>query len=126
MMRKVLTILLCCILALGLYSCGGGPSKKYIKVAEAMNESLPKVMNDIQMERVEAAPNNEFKYYYVLLSEPTVSSEEFSKNQKAVMKEAFTHNSMDTYKKDKITLVYIYCKPDRSFFAEIKFTPDEY
>jgi len=125
-MKKIFAVVLCCTLAFGLYNCGSGPSKKYIKVAEAMNESLPRVMNNMQMERVEAASNNEFKYYYTLLSEPTVSSEEFSKNQKAIMKEAFANNSMDTYKKDKITLVYIYCKPDRSLFAEIKFTPNEY
>ncbi len=127
-MKKILPAILCCAFILAMVNCGGGASSKYVKTAELMNKSLPvKISNELQLDKAEAASKNEFKYYYTLLIEPTVSADEFVKNCKETLLPTFKGNSqMKDFVDDNMTLIYIYNKADGSKFAEMKITPEEY
>lgn len=101
---------------------------KYIKMAEEINKQTPiEMMNNIQLDKAEALDDNIFKYYYTFNEEPKTTSDIFIKITKPTIV-AMLQNApeMKEMKNDRITIIYIYYKKDKSLFAEIKVSPEEY
>lgn len=101
---------------------------KYIKMAEAVNKEMPAVLpGGIRWDRVEALSGNEFKYFYTFTQTPVISSEEFIKISKIALATGIKESSdMETFRKDKMNMIYAYYTIDGKLFAEIKITPQEY
>lgn len=109
---------------------GEAPKKKYIKLAEKANASMPMVLpGNIRMDRAEAVSATEYKYYYTFTQEPTVSVDEFVRSAKPAITMGMRENKgedLDMFRKDKMTVIFAYYKLDGTLFAEIKVLPNEY
>lgn len=150
-MRKYIVFALTCLITFGgLTSCGSksktdnttdekiaktevkaeAPKKKYIKLAEKANASVPVVLpGDIRMDRAEAVSATEYKFYYTFTKGPVVSVEEFIRSAKPALTMGLRENKgedLDMFRKDKMTVIFAYYKLDGTFFAEIKVSPNEY
>lgn len=103
-------------------------SEKYLKMAEEVNKHTPvTIMDNIQLDKAEALKGNIFKYYYTFMEDPKPTSEQFITITKPMIIPMLKNSEeMQEMKKDNITIVYAYHKKDKSLFAEIKITPDEY
>ncbi|WP_108823044.1 hypothetical protein [Dysgonomonas sp. Marseille-P4361] len=150
-MKKILFYTLCSFLMLSLFTyCGQKADKKtgeietqeqtqeqkekatsyYLKLAEKENKNMPQVYNGgIRLDKLEAVSKNEFKYYYTMTNDPNVSQEEFVRSSKLPLSLGIRESKdkiFETFKKDKMTLIYAYYKMDGSLFAEVVLTPEDY
>ncbi len=103
-------------------------TEKYKKMAEEINKEMPMVIpGGIRMDKAEAVSKNEFKYSYTFTKDPTVSGEEFTRSTKPALTIGLqSTKDMDTFRKDKMILIYSYHKMDGSLYAEIRLNPEEY
>lgn len=147
-MRKIISIVLCCTVMMGVFTaCNSksktdnqptetavvkveAPDKKYVKMAKEVNEKMPMVLpGGIRLDKTEAVSKHEFKYYYTFTKEPEVSAEEFIRSSKPALSLGAKESKEDifeTFKKDKMTLTFAYYKMDGSLFAEVILKPEDY
>lgn len=150
-MKKYIAYIISCAITLGaISSCGSKsktdsssgdttlqtevktdpPLKKYVKLAEKANASMPVILpGGIRMDRAEAVSAKEYKYVYTFTQDPVVSLEDFIKATKPAISLGMREQKgedLDMFRKDKMTVIYAYYKLDGSLFAEVKINPEDY
>lgn len=102
--------------------------KKYTQMAEEQNKLLPMpMMDNIQLDKVEALEGKVFKYYYTFTVDPIPTPEEFVKRAKPrIITMLQDSPDMNDMRKDGMKLIYCYRKSNKSEYAEVKISPDEY
>lgn len=148
-MKRLIICVLCAFMLTATFTnCGSKSSKEtsqseatvepkkekakdyYIKLAKETNKKMPMVLPmGIRQDRVEAVSKNEFKYYYTFTKDPEIPAEEFIRSAKPALSLGARESKEDifeTFKKDKMILIYAYYKMDGSLFAEVILNPEDY
>jgi len=148
-MKKHIIFIFSCVLIGGiLIGCGSKPKNeqdnttqtttapasaepakdKYKKIAQEANKKLPlMVPGGLRQDKEEAVSKNEYKYSFTFTKDPAVTQEEFVRSLKPALSIGLQNSKdMDSFRKDKMILIYSYYKMDGSLFAEIKLNPEEY
>jgi hypothetical protein len=105
-------------------------SRTLVKISNSVNEQCPMVLDkDTRLDTTMAGPGNRLTYYYTLVNylKSELDSEELKKNIKPnLINNAKTNKDMESFRLNRIELIYIYRDKENIEILRIAIQPDEY
>jgi hypothetical protein len=100
------------------------------EAANEINQHLPMMIDsETRIDSTIALPGKTFQYFYTLVnfSKDQLDAEDFEKRLRSIILNSIKTNSdMENFRKNEVTLVYLYRDKDGKEFLKFTFSPDDY
>jgi len=101
-----------------------------VEAANEINQHLPMMIDsETRIDSTIALPGKTFQYFYTLInySKDQLDAEDFEKRLRPLILNSIkTNTDMENFRKNKVTLVYLYRDKDGNEFLKFTFSYDDY
>ena len=101
--------------------------EKLVILAEGMNKSLPKQLDDMTiLKKIEIHENREVRYCYTILQDLDYSKEAIEEHRKFMVRQVRQATNLNKFKEYGVTMAYAYYKQNGECMMLVRVYPEDY